>query len=255
MIILYHKVDKQFEIHPSQINTKLFSKHIDYISKKFTTLTTNEYINSKIKNKLSITFDDGYENILHYAYPIMEKYNLKGTIFIPTDYIGKLNSWDVNIDKKKYKHLDKEQIKFLSDHGWEIGSHSTDHKSLLFKSKKEVKYILEKSKDILENITNKNVFGISFPFGHYNKSILEISNKIYSYSVCVKNLHLKKIKSIYSRKPIYSFDYMPIFKNKLKKNYLFYSLTEIYDYGHFLFTFGTPAFQYIKTKLSDIKYR
>ena len=35
-----------------------------------------------------LTFDDGYVDNYKNAYPILEKYNLKGTIFLISDFVG-----------------------------------------------------------------------------------------------------------------------------------------------------------------------
>ena len=45
---------------------------------------------------ISITFDDGYEDIYKYAMPILKKERkIKSpSVFIITDYINKFNTWD-----------------------------------------------------------------------------------------------------------------------------------------------------------------
>ena len=45
---------------------------------------------SKLPSKpIIITFDDGYYSNYEYIYPILKKYNIKASIFIVTDKIGK----------------------------------------------------------------------------------------------------------------------------------------------------------------------
>jgi peptidoglycan/xylan/chitin deacetylase (PgdA/CDA1 family) len=41
-----------------------------------------------------LTFDDGYQNNADYLFPLLEKYNFKATIFLPTQYLGGRNDWD-----------------------------------------------------------------------------------------------------------------------------------------------------------------
>ena len=64
----------------------------------------NDANNGKIKlpsKPILITMDDGYYSNYEYIYPILEKYNVKASIFIVTDNIEK------EVDGKKY--LDWEQ--------------------------------------------------------------------------------------------------------------------------------------------------
>ena len=59
----------------------------------------NEAINKKIElpeKPILINMDDGYYSNYEYIYPILKKYNVKASIFVVTDKIGK------EVDGKKY---------------------------------------------------------------------------------------------------------------------------------------------------------
>ena len=79
--------------------------------------------NGKIKlpeKPILVTFDDGYYSNYEYIFPILKKYNVKASIFIVTDKIGK------EIDGKKYLNWD--QCAVMQDSGLvEIFSHSKRH--------------------------------------------------------------------------------------------------------------------------------
>ena len=42
---------------------------------------------------IAITFDDGYHNIYSEAFPILKQYGCKGTVFLVTDYCGRISNW------------------------------------------------------------------------------------------------------------------------------------------------------------------
>jgi len=119
-----------------------------------------------------IVFDDGYESVYDIAFPIMQKYGLTGVVFPVAKYIGQNNKWDVTFGSlNSARHLNAEQIKILSENGWEIGSHGLTHTA--FTSLSDEKLILElnHSKKILEDITKQEIYSITPPFSLWNSHI------------------------------------------------------------------------------------
>lgn len=105
------------------------------------------YLNKKdLPSKpILLTFDDGYYSNYEYIFPILKKYNIKASIFIITDNIGK------TIDGKKYLTWKQCQDMYNSNLV-EIFSHSTRH---VFYDKLPV---YELQKDVLKSyeIIEKN---------------------------------------------------------------------------------------------------
>ena len=74
-----------------------------------------------------------------------------------------------------------EEAKEMQNKGWEIGSHTLNHKNLTALSNEELIIELEASKEILEKKGFK-IKSIAFPFGIYNKKVIEETKKYYSAS-------------------------------------------------------------------------
>ncbi len=121
-----------------------------------------------------ITFDDGFESVYLYAYPVLERYDLKATIFCLGGFFGKQSSWDVFCGKR---HLTKEQIRCLSEKGYEIGSHTCSHAYLPYLDNIRIRRELSESKYILEDIIGKPVTSLSFPFGGWSRRIWDIARE------------------------------------------------------------------------------
>ena len=101
--LTYHKIDFGFELGLNKIHPSKFNKHIQLLSKKgYKAITTKCEYSSK---KVFITFDDGYQNVLLNALPIMQKVKFKGIIFVSSNFIGKINNWDINFGLNKNRHL------------------------------------------------------------------------------------------------------------------------------------------------------
>lgn len=74
-----------------------------------------------------ITFDDAYQSIIDYAFPILEKFGLTGMVFIITGYIGKKNSWDPSPLSSIVEHCSLQDLLFLRNQGWIMASHGHFH--------------------------------------------------------------------------------------------------------------------------------
>jgi len=185
-IINYHKIEKNIDIglttrHPDQFRDDLEV----IIDNGYTPITFHDlYSKRNIPEKpLIITFDDGYLSFYDTALAILKQHKMKAVIFIPVNYIGQKNKWDVQFFKKEYWHMDKKQIVDVADEGMEIGSHALSHCYLNDMNNQNLKHELKKSKQLLEEMTGNEVIAISYPFGRVNKKVLSLAKEFYKYGV------------------------------------------------------------------------
>lgn len=98
----------------------------------YTTLKMSE-VNTYIRNGITlpqktvvITFDDGYESNYMYAYPILQKYNLKANIAVVViSSLDAVSGSAESFDPVKQTHLSFEEMREMQASGLvEIGSHS-----------------------------------------------------------------------------------------------------------------------------------
>lgn len=99
-----------------------------------------------------ITFDDGYEDVFQYAYPIMQEMGFIGVLYVYVDQVG-LNSF-----------VDYEQIKIMAESGWEIGNHSMTHVDLTHHHP-DLPYEVQESRIILEQAVGEKVETFAYPYG------------------------------------------------------------------------------------------
>ena len=125
-----------------------------------------------LDTKYKILFDDGYESVYLIAFPLMRKYGFKGLVFPIAGYLGKENKWDITFGSfNRANHLTVDQVRALSDSGWEIGSHGLTHTPFTSLSDKKLKKELIESKAILEDAINKKIESITPPFSRFNNRI------------------------------------------------------------------------------------
>jgi peptidoglycan/xylan/chitin deacetylase (PgdA/CDA1 family) len=170
--LLFHVITSRQLAHFSHFSPEKFTRFIETLVRQKTgTATVKEALTTaKASRTVVITFDDGFESFHTQAFPILQTFCIKATIFPIAAFVGHSSKWDA---LPLQQHLTKAQIREISDCGHEIGSHSMTHADLTMLPMEDLKRELRDSKMILEDITGKPVTSISFPFGSWNKRVWE----------------------------------------------------------------------------------
>jgi peptidoglycan/xylan/chitin deacetylase (PgdA/CDA1 family) len=115
---------------------------------------------------VGITFDDGYQNNLHNALPILRKHRFTATCYAVSSMIGGTNVWDKGLVAEKPLMTETDWHDWL-DCGMEIGSHTRTHADLntldIGQSQREI----AGSKQELEVRLNCNVRHFCYPYGRF----------------------------------------------------------------------------------------
>jgi len=125
--------------------------------------------------KVIICFDDGYNSVYKYAYPVLKQYNITMTCALITSYI---NSGKSSGYGRSYTYMNKWEIQELIDSlGVEIASHSISHPNLTKLSDEQVKYELIRSKRVLDSLFNQETITFVYPYGAANRRIIDLTKK------------------------------------------------------------------------------
>ena len=135
------------------------------------------------KHWIVCTFDDGYDGLKKYAYPILRKYGFTATVFVCTDLIGKDNSWN-NKDGINRQHLTFTELDELHKGGWEIASHGVHHYNLLKLSDDGIQHELGVSKKFIKNRWHY-AETYAYPYGAYNDFIKSCVGQYFKYAFAV----------------------------------------------------------------------
>lgn len=176
-ILAYHNFTKD-KGSSYQINIVEFEKQMDYLAThNYTVIPLSELLAGLKDGQLPpkpviITIDDGYNSTYTLAYPVLKKYNFPATLFIYTNFIEKNNG-----------SLTWEEIREMTSHNTEIGSHTLSHCNLLKYKKNEnyetylarIRREIFLSKEILENKTGGKVKFFAYPYGAYSPIIKNLA--------------------------------------------------------------------------------
>ena len=128
-ILTFHKIIHHFSFGSTNYSPTRFARIHEYL--KFNNYRFGSITDAMNSDNdpffLAVSFDDGYQHLLDNLPPLMEKYNYRPTVFMPTHYTGKVNDWDYSYRFQTVPHLDREGIKILAKAGVEFGTHGHSH--------------------------------------------------------------------------------------------------------------------------------
>ena len=193
-IIMYHHISKKssalgaYVITPDQFESDLkFIKNKGY--ETITSQNLVDYFNGKFelpKKPIMITFDDGYLSFYEYAYPLLQKYNMKSVLSVIgkySDLYSECNDRNVN-----YAHVTWDDIKEMSKSGLvEMANHTydlhtlNDRKGSTIKSgenddcyKTMLASDLKTVQNKLKEVTGTSPIAFTYPFGRVCKQSYSI---------------------------------------------------------------------------------
>ncbi|MBK8816872.1 MAG: polysaccharide deacetylase family protein [Methylococcaceae bacterium] len=128
------------------------------------------------KKCVLITFDDGYEDNLLWAAPLLKKYGFTAVFLVVSGFMEQgvaENLWYEEGSPEEYrKFLVWQQVKALKDMGFGIGSHSVSHSDLNQLNAEDLQLELQSSKVIMEKNLGISVTSLAYPRGIYNDQII-----------------------------------------------------------------------------------
>lgn len=201
-ILMYHHINSEISYGENPklyVDQELFEKEMKYLKhNKYKTITLDDLLEHLKKEKnipykgVILTFDDGNLDFYIKAFPILELFKLKATVFVITNMINKPNYLTTAMLQKMHKSS------LIT-----IGSHTVNHPDLTTLPVQKVFYELNESKKILKNMTGININSFAFPYGRYNEEVLEgIKKAGYLNAVTTKYGKLHKKNTLYELKRI-----------------------------------------------------
>jgi len=184
-IITYHYVEYVEDPNDTtrkslDINPHLFEGHLKNLQK-------NGYQTDYVKNipdildgKLPyasrsafLTFDDGYEDFYTVVLPLLKKYDMKATIYVISDYIGRRG------------FLNESELKeIVASNRVEIGAHTLDHLGLKGLRPALARHQVTESKQKLEQMLGIEVKTLAYPYGSFDQQAIDITKEA-SFSAAV----------------------------------------------------------------------
>ncbi len=109
---------------------------------------------------VALTFDDGYEDAITFAFPALRRYHDAASFYIITGKIGAQG------------HLSAAQIRALRAAGMEIGAHTVHHYDLTTLTRDRGAREISGSRTALEHWLGSPVLSFAYPSGRFNATVV-----------------------------------------------------------------------------------
>lgn len=172
-VLMYHHIQPDAEAQTRgqralNVDSGRFDQQIGYLaSSGYTSISAGQLANALLNHivlpqkSIVITMDDGYNDIYAYAYPILQKYNIKANLAVITGLVGGADyvSWG------QVEEMSRSGLVSMVNHTW-------SHYSVTQNSGDKVKFEIATAKQQLQDHTGQNIDTFVYPYGAINSSAI-----------------------------------------------------------------------------------
>ncbi len=185
-ILMYHQIDvppkrgtslRGLVVAPSSFARQMaLIKLLGY--KGLSMRDLEPYLTGERQGKvIGITFDDGFQNNLQHALPILLKNGFTATCYAVSHAIGGANSWDINKGIAQKPLMTAENWREWLKSGMEIGSHTRSHADLKGLSQEQAEAEIAGSKSDLQAAFECEVRHFCYPYGWFSDEHKRLAQK------------------------------------------------------------------------------
>jgi len=128
---------------------------------------------------VSISFDDASYTQYTSAYPILEKYKIKGTFSVVGEWVKEQPGYSAEPGSFEIKKMGWQQLSELFEHGHELAAHGFNHEK--YDKQLPVPDLvveMEKIKSLIESRTHTKVLTLNYPYSFASGNIPEAAREV-----------------------------------------------------------------------------
>ncbi|MEX2108310.1 MAG: polysaccharide deacetylase family protein [Solirubrobacterales bacterium] len=186
IVLCYHAVSEDWPAALS-VTPQSFEFQIDLLASRGYrgTTFTRAALGDVDGKTIAVTFDDGYRSINERARPILESYGFPATVFVPASVIESksplawpgTDRWLDGPHELELEPMSIQELRELSELGWEIGSHTLTHPKLPLLDDDELRDELVGSRRACGKMIDAECTSIAFPYGATDARVLRASEE------------------------------------------------------------------------------
>jgi peptidoglycan/xylan/chitin deacetylase (PgdA/CDA1 family) len=175
-ILVYHQIDaapprgapfRSLYVSPSAFARQMrWLKFLGYRGLSMTALLP--YLLGKKQGRVvGITFDDGYQNNLTHALPVLQDLDFSSTCYCVSQRLGQTNEWDAAQGVAQTRLMNADELRQWVAGGQEVGAHTRHHINLTAGADGLADEEILLSKKELATPGQKAVGSFCYPYGRF----------------------------------------------------------------------------------------
>jgi peptidoglycan/xylan/chitin deacetylase (PgdA/CDA1 family) len=180
LILCYHAVSPTWAA-PLSVTPDEFERQMSFLRRRGWHATTfrEAVLRSPQRRTVAVTFDDAFRSVRDLAHPILSALGWPATVFAPTAFMSRhqplrwqgVDRWLSTPDAPELMCMDWDDLTALSEHGWEIGSHTHSHPRLTGLSDGDLDDELRRSREECQEHLRHSCESIAYPYGDVDERV------------------------------------------------------------------------------------
>jgi peptidoglycan/xylan/chitin deacetylase (PgdA/CDA1 family) len=181
-VLAYHAIGecpRAEDRHNLFVTTEDFARQMSFLARRRRVVPLSDIVDGRVargRPAVAITFDDGYVNVLREAGPILAEHGFPATIFVPTDWQGKVNGW-IEPSSCDLLIMEDDELRACEDMGLAIESHGHAHIDMASSPPEEIELDIRTSLDRLEATLGRRPRFLAYPYGRISDLTPQIAER------------------------------------------------------------------------------
>jgi len=156
------------------LSTATFAAHMEFLARHRQVVPLEDVAEGRRpagRPAVAITFDDGYRNVLTNAAPILARHRFPATVFVPTKWIGSVNSWDEGGDCFPLEIMGPDALREADQLGISVEAHGHQHIDLRTVDRATAADDLHQSVLALQAVIGRRPRYLAYPYGGQSSDV------------------------------------------------------------------------------------
>ena len=181
LVLCYHAVSDSWPADLA-ISEQLLARQLEFLTRRGDRGATfsEALVSPPSRRTLAVTFDDAYRSTLTRGKPVLDRFGLPATVFVPTAFPDRagpmswpgIDQWRGGPHEAELTPMSWHELASLANDGWEIGSHTVSHPHLTELDDGRLEAELLESRAACGRAIGVPCHSLAYPYGDVDQRVV-----------------------------------------------------------------------------------